>query len=42
LASAARNADRCERAARWIQDGIAAVPESFWAERILVTAAART
>jgi hypothetical protein len=29
LASAARNAGRNERAARWIQGGIAAVPESF-------------
>jgi len=42
LASATRNAGRYERAARWIQDGIAAVPESFQVERILVTAAART
>jgi AraC-like DNA-binding protein len=34
------NLGRYERAARWIQDGIASGPESFWAERILVAAAA--
>jgi AraC-like DNA-binding protein len=33
------NAGRYERAARWIEDGIAAGPESFWAERVLVAAA---
>jgi AraC-like DNA-binding protein len=35
------NAGRYERAARWIEDGVAAVPESFWAERVLVAAAAQ-
>ncbi|HVC10353.1 MAG TPA: helix-turn-helix transcriptional regulator [Burkholderiales bacterium] len=34
------NAGRWERAARWIEDGLAAGPESFWAERVLVAAAA--
>jgi AraC-like DNA-binding protein len=34
------NAGRYERAARWVQDGVAAGPESFWAERVLVAAAA--
>jgi len=34
------NAGRYERAARWIQDGVAAGPESFWAERVLVAATA--
>ncbi len=34
------SAGRYERAARWIQDGVAAGPESFWAERVLVAAAA--
>jgi AraC-like DNA-binding protein len=34
------NAGRYERAARWIEDGVAAGPESFWAERVLVAAAA--
>jgi AraC-like DNA-binding protein len=34
------NAGRYERAARWIADGVAAGPESFWAERVLVAAAA--
>jgi AraC-like DNA-binding protein len=34
------NAGRYERAARWIDDGVAAGPESFWAERVLVAAAA--
>jgi AraC-like DNA-binding protein len=33
------NAGRYERAARWIEDGIAAGPESIWAERVLVAAA---
>jgi AraC-like DNA-binding protein len=34
------NAGRYERAARWIADGVAAGPQSFWAERVLVAAAA--
>jgi AraC-like DNA-binding protein len=34
------NAGRYDRAARWVQDGLAAAPESFWAERVLVAAAA--
>src|SRR5215467_10886891 len=34
------NAGRYERAARWIGDGVAAGPESFWAERVLVAATA--
>ncbi len=34
------NAGRWERAARWIEDGLAAGPESFWAERVHVAAAA--
>jgi AraC-like DNA-binding protein len=33
------NAGRYERAVRWIEDGTAAGPESFWAERVLVAAA---
>lgn len=33
------NAGRYDRAARWIADGVAAGPESFWAERILIAAA---
>jgi AraC-like DNA-binding protein len=33
------NAGRYERAVRWIKDGTAAGPESFWAERVLVAAA---
>ncbi len=33
-------AARYERAARWVQDGVAGGPESFWAERVLVAAAA--
>ncbi len=32
-------AGRYDRAARWIEDGVAAGPESFWAERILIAAA---
>lgn len=36
------NAGRYERAARWIEDGVAAGPESFWAERVLIAAAAHT
>lgn len=34
------NAGRYDRAARWVADGVAAGPESFWAERVLVAAAA--
>jgi len=34
------NAGRYERAVQWIGDGTKAVPESFWAERVLVAAAA--
>lgn len=34
------NAGRFDRAARWIEDGIAAGPESFWAGRVRVAAAA--
>ena len=34
------NAGRYERAARWIGDGVAAGPESFWAERVLIAASA--
>jgi hypothetical protein len=33
------DAGRYERAARWIGDGVAACPDSFWAERVLVAAA---
>ena len=33
------NAGRYERAARWIADGVAAGPQSFWAERVLIAAA---
>ena len=33
-------AGRYDSAARWVADGIAAVPESFWAGRVLVAAAA--
>jgi hypothetical protein len=33
------NAGRYERSARWIADGVAAGPQSFWAERVLVAAA---
>ena len=36
------NAGRYGPAARWIEDGIAGGPESFWAERILIAAAAHT
>ena len=36
------NAGRYERAARWIADGVAAGPESFWAERVLVASAAHS
>lgn len=34
------NAGRYERAVHWVRDGTEAVPESFWAERVLVAAAA--
>lgn len=34
------NAGRYDRAACWIRDGTEAVPESFWAERVRVAAAA--
>jgi AraC-like DNA-binding protein len=34
------DAGRYERAARWVEDGVAAGPESFWAERVLIAAAA--
>jgi len=34
------NAGRYERAARWIEDGVASAPDSFWAERVLVAATA--
>jgi len=34
------NACRYERAVHWIRDGTEAVPESFWAERVLVAAMA--
>ncbi|MGH7054241.1 MAG: helix-turn-helix domain-containing protein, partial [Stellaceae bacterium] len=34
------NTGRYERAARWIADGVAAGPQSFWAERVLIAAAA--
>jgi adenylate cyclase len=36
------NAGRYERAGKWIQDGTAAVPQSFWADRVLVAATALT
>ncbi len=35
------NAGRYERAVRWIRDGTEAVPESFWADRVLVAAMVR-
>ena len=34
------NAGRYERAGRWVREGIAMGPESFWAERVLIAAAA--
>jgi AraC-like DNA-binding protein len=34
------NAGRYERAAQWVQDGVTAAPDSFWAERVLVAAVA--
>jgi len=36
------NAGRYERAARWVADGMAAGPDSFWAERVRVAAAAQS
>ena len=33
------NAGRYDRAARWVQAGIEAGPQSYWAERVLVAAA---
>jgi AraC-like DNA-binding protein len=33
------NAGRYGRAVRWLTDGVAAGPESFWAERLLIAAA---
>jgi AraC-like DNA-binding protein len=36
------NAGRYEQAARWVQNGVASVPESFWAERVLVACTALT
>ncbi len=36
------DAGRYDLAARWIADGVAAGPESFWAERVLVAALAHT
>lgn len=34
------NAGNYERAVRWVQSGVEAVPESFWAERVLVAGTA--
>ncbi|WIM13492.1 helix-turn-helix domain-containing protein [Enhydrobacter sp.] len=34
------NAGRYERAVRWIEDGTAAVPQSYWADRVAVAGAA--
>lgn len=34
------NAGRYDRAARWVQSGVQAVPDSFWAERVLVASTA--
>ena len=34
------NAGRYERAARWVADGVAAGPQSYWANRVLIAAAA--
>jgi len=34
------NAGRYEEAARWVQSGVEAVPDSFWAGRVLVAGAA--
>jgi AraC-like DNA-binding protein len=34
------DAGRYDRAARWVADGVAAGPDSFWADRVLVAAAA--
>jgi AraC-like DNA-binding protein len=33
-------AGRYEQAARWVQNGVASVPDSFWAERVLVAGTA--
>ena len=35
-------AGRYEQAARWVQNGVASVPELFWAERVLVAGTALT
>jgi AraC-like DNA-binding protein len=35
-------AERYDRAARWILDGVAAYPESYWAQRVAVAAVALT
>jgi hypothetical protein len=34
------NAGRYERAIKWIEDGTAAVPQSYWADRVAVASAA--
>ncbi|MBX9844454.1 MAG: helix-turn-helix domain-containing protein [Xanthobacteraceae bacterium] len=34
------NAGRYEQAARWVQNAVASVPDSFWAERVLVAGTA--
>jgi AraC-like DNA-binding protein len=34
------NAGRYERAVRWVQSGVDSVPDSFWAERVLVAGTA--
>jgi tetratricopeptide (TPR) repeat protein len=36
------NAGRYEQAARWVQNGVTSVPDSFWAERVLVASKALT
>jgi AraC-like DNA-binding protein len=36
------DAGRYERAARWIQDGVESVPDSFWADRVRVAAISHT
>jgi len=36
------NAGRYEQAARWVQNGVASVPESYWAERVVVACMALT
>ena len=35
-------AERYDRAAQWIRDGVAAYPESYWAQRVAVAAVALT